>query len=125
MVSTKTLKNCLHISRRKSIKYFLLNIFNRILRYKQSVTCAPFDKKFEKKVSLWDGEHFKLRGKFERQSRTECNNTVCSPPAEIHFNHCLEGSPFRLSSHLYRHLFTMLFCSQTPPIMLDTIKLTG
>ena len=31
----------------------------------------------------------------------------------------------RLSNHLPRHLFTMLFCSLTPQTMLDTIKVIG
>ena len=35
--------------------------------------------------------------------------------------HYQQRSHFLLSNHLHTHLFTMLYCSFTPPTMLDTI----
>ena len=40
--------------------------------------------------------------------------------ANLHYQ---QWSPFRVSNHLQRHLFTMLFCSLTPSTMLDSINL--
>ena len=36
-----------------------------------------------------------------------------------------QWSLIQLSNQMHRHLFTMLFCSLTPPTMLDTIKFIG
>ena len=60
-----------------------------------------------------------LRGiRFKFCIHDHSKNRIC-------FCRCWQLSPFRLSNHLHRHEFTMLFCSLTPPTMLGTINLIG